>query len=86
MPTSAKKSKSTVRATKVWFTEEHICLKLADGREIKTPLEFYPRLKSATPDQRNKLELNSSGTGIHWPQLDEDLTVEGIILGRHSSL
>jgi hypothetical protein len=85
MSSSAKKSKSTVRAIKVWFTEDHICLKLADGREIKTPLDFYPRLRNATPDERNNVELNNTGTGIHWPQLDEHLTVEGIILGKHSS-
>ena len=86
MPSSAEKSKSTLQAVKIWFMEGFICLRLADGREIKTPLEFYPRLKNANPDERNNFILNSTGSGIHWPQLDEDLTVEGIILGKRSVL
>jgi len=82
MPSSAQNPKSNSRALKVWFTDEHICLKLSDGREIKTPLEFYPRLKKASDQDRKAFELDSSGTSIHWPKLDEDLTVEGIVLGR----
>lgn len=54
---------------------------LDDGREISVPLEFYPRLNSATKDQREKYELIGLGTGIHWSEIDEDLSVEGIVFG-----
>jgi hypothetical protein len=66
----------------VFFTEDAICVQLADGREVRTPLENYPRLKKATPAQRMRFEIIGLGTGIHWPDLDEDLSVEGIVLGR----
>jgi hypothetical protein len=70
------------RAVRVFFTEDAIGVQLADGREVRTPLEYYPRLKKATPAQQMNLEIIGLGTGIHWPDLDEDLSVEGIALGR----
>jgi len=51
---------------------------------VKTPLEFYPRLKNATKAERGNFQLIGLGSGIHWPDLDEDLSVEGIVLGRKS--
>ena len=84
MSSSAKKNESLSIATKVSFTEDFICVQLADGREIRTPMEFYPRLKRATPEQRNNFKLIGLGTGISWEELDEDLSVEGIVLGRKS--
>jgi len=71
-------------ALHVNFTDDSICLVLSDGREVKTPLEFYPRLKNATKEQRENCQLIGLGSGIHWPDLDEDLSVEGIVLGRKS--
>ncbi|PIU83202.1 MAG: DUF2442 domain-containing protein [Elusimicrobia bacterium CG06_land_8_20_14_3_00_38_11] len=71
-------------AKKITFTNGFLCLHLADGREIKVPLEFYPRLKKATKKQREKYEIIGLGTGIHWPEIDEDLSVEGIIAGQPS--
>jgi len=71
-------------ATLVNFTDDSICLVLSDGREVKSPLEFYPRLKNATKEQRENFQLLGLGSGIHWPDLDEDLSVEGIVLGRKS--
>lgn len=71
-------------AIKVYFTEDAICLQLSDGREVKAPLEFYPRLKNATRKQRTHFQLIGLGTGIHWPDLDEDLSVEGIVLGKRA--
>jgi hypothetical protein len=68
-------------AVKVWFGDDSIFVALEDGREIKVPLEYYPRLSGATKKQREKFELIGNGTGIHWPDLDEDLSVEGILLG-----
>jgi len=84
MSSLARKFEAVFIATKVSFTEDSVCLQLADGREVKTPLEFYPRLKNATPAQRKNYKLIGLGTGIHWVDLDEDLSVEGIVLGRPS--
>ena len=71
-----------IQALEVSFTEDQICLLLSDGREIKTPLAFYPSLLKSTPEQRKNFKIIGLGSGIHWPDLDEDLSVEGIILGR----
>ena len=82
MNSLARKFEPVFVATGVWFSEDSICLQLADGREVKTPLEFYPTLKNATASQRKKFRLIGLGTGIHWDDIDEDLSVEGIVLGR----
>lgn len=71
-------------ATSVSFKDNMICLELADGREIKTPLEFYPSLASATPKQLGNYRFIGDGKGIHWEDLDEDLSVESIVLGRRA--
>lgn len=72
-------------AVNVHFTDDMICLTLSDGREISTPLEFYPRLATATPEQLKKFYLIGGGRGIHWEELDEDLSVASIILGRRAT-
>ncbi len=82
MSTAQKKDEPKVRATKVWFEADFICLQLTDGREVKTPLSFYPRLMNATESQRLKFELSNGGYGIHWEEIDEDLSTEGIALGK----
>jgi hypothetical protein len=71
-------------AVTVEFTPDFLCLHLADGREIRVPLTFYPRLKNATKKQRENFQILGMGTGIHWPEIDEDLSVEGIVAGRPS--
>jgi hypothetical protein len=71
-------------ATDVFFTEDAIGIQLSDGRVVYAPLEFYPRLKNATHEQRQDYELIGLGTGIHWKSLDEDLSVAGIVLGDRS--
>ena len=81
MNSLAKKLEHEFVATKVWFSEDSLFISLDDGREIKVPLEFYPRLIKATKQQRENYELIGIGTGIHWPDVDEDLSVEGIVLG-----
>jgi len=73
------------RATGLSFTEDCLCLQLSDGREIRVPLEFYPSLKSATQEQRENFEMIGLGSGIHWPSLNEDLSVRGIVLGYPSA-
>jgi hypothetical protein len=55
---------------------------LVDGRTIGTPIRWYPRLLNATPTQRAKWELMGAGRGVHWPEIDEDLSVEGMLAGR----
>jgi hypothetical protein len=65
--------------TAAWCDDHSLHVKLADGREIATPLWWYPSLLRATHTQRNTMELMF--TGIHWPDLDEDLSVEGMLKG-----
>lgn len=68
-------------ASRVWCTDDFLHVELTDGREIKVPLEFYPRLKQATQAEREHVELIGLGSGIHFRDIDEDLSVEGILLG-----
>lgn len=81
MNSSLQKIEQNFAATKVWFDGDSLCVALADGREIKTPVDFYPRLRDATKKQRESYQLIGLGTGIHWPEIDEDLSVDGIVLG-----
>jgi len=82
MNSSAEKIDAVPRALRVWIDDDFICIQLTDGREVKTPLEFYPTLVGATKEQRQNFEVFGQGTAIHWPELDEDLPVEGIVQGR----
>ncbi|MCY3022337.1 MAG: DUF2442 domain-containing protein [Planctomycetota bacterium] len=72
------------RARDVKVTENALTIELYDGRVIGVPLAWYPRLKHGTCKERNNWELIADGYGIHWPDLDEDLSVEGILAGRRS--
>jgi len=72
------------RAQKVVVGEDSLTVDLMDGRTITVPLLWYPRLWHGTPKERNKLEIIGDGTLIHWPDLDEDLSVLGILAGRRS--
>ena len=54
---------------------------LADGRRLGVPLAYFPRLLKASPEQRNRYELSGAGSGIHWDELDEDISVEGLLMG-----
>jgi Protein of unknown function (DUF2442) len=71
-----------LRARAVEFTATDLVVTLADGRKIATPLEWYPRLRSASATQRTNYEIMSMG--IHWPDLDEDLSVAGMLKGRQT--
>jgi len=62
-----------------------ICLLLSDKKEIRFPVELNKRLKNAKPDQLNNIELICNGTGLHWPDLDEDLSVVGILEGKYGA-
>lgn len=69
------------RARKVWFDEENLWLLLYDGRQLSVPLSFFPRLLHATAEQRVKLTISGGGTGLHWDEIDEDISVRGLLLG-----
>src|SRR6266849_10801552 len=71
-------------AKRVRVTNDSLVVDLADGRTLAVPLAWYPRLAYGTPSQRSKWRLIGRGEGIHWPDLDEDLSVEGLVLGKPS--
>lgn len=66
-------------AVDVSCNNEALHVTLADGREISVPLDWYPRLLDATPKDRNNWQLIGGGLGIHWEDLDEDVTVESLL-------
>jgi hypothetical protein len=69
------------RVKAVTLDEDRLSVELMDGRMISVPLAWYPRLANATLDQRNHWEIAGGGYGIHWPDLDEDLSTEGMLRG-----
>ena len=69
-------------ATKIWFDNENMWVALSDGRQLSVPLTYFPRLLNASPEQRSKFELSGGCTGIHWEEIDEDISVPGLILGN----
>ena len=73
--------KTDERVAGVSFDGERLIVDLMDGRTIAVPLAWYPRLLDATPEQRADWEVAGAGYGIHWPQIDEDLSVEGLLRG-----
>ena len=68
-------------ALKVSFDADTMWVSLADGRTIGIPLAFFPRLLDAEPDQRSKYSISGGGSGLHWDALDEDISVEHLLLG-----
>ncbi|MDE3035500.1 MAG: DUF2442 domain-containing protein [Nitrospirota bacterium] len=72
------------RARQVSVTEEALTVDLVDGRTITVPLAWYPRLWHGTAKERSNIEVVGDGAYIHWPDLDEDLTVAGLLAGRRS--
>jgi hypothetical protein len=73
-----------VRAQKVTISEDALTADLSDGRTISVPLAWYPRLLNGTPEERGNWRLIGMGEGIHWPDLDEDVSVENLVVGRPS--
>ena len=67
---------------KAWYENSMICLILSDRKEIRFPVELNKKLMNATDQQRSNIEIICAGTGLHWPDLDEDLSITGIIEGR----
>jgi len=69
------------RVKDVRFTEDTMAVDLIDGRTIIVPLAWYPRLLDATPAQRGNWHISGAGYGIHWPDVDEDLSTDGLLRG-----
>jgi hypothetical protein len=65
-------------------TEDSLVVDLSDGRTVSVPLAWFPRLLHGTPAERDKWRLIGDGEGIHWPDLDEDISVENLLLGKPS--
>lgn len=74
-----------IRAISVEITDDTLSVDLADGRTIAVPLAWYPRLHHGTPAERAKWRLIGMGEGIHWDDLDEDVSVENLLLGNAST-
>jgi hypothetical protein len=83
MNTLATEIRTTV-ARSISVTEDSLIVDLDDGRTITVPLAWFPRLLNGSDEERKDLRLIGKGEGIHWPQLDEDISVEGLIFGRPS--
>jgi hypothetical protein len=76
---------SEPRVMEVSLTDDDLVVQLADGRRLAVPLAWFPRLLRATPEQRENFTILGKGTGIHWPDVDEDLSVEGLLRGARSA-
>lgn len=69
-------------ATSLKFDDDTMWVQLADGRVIGVPLAWFPRLLRASPEQRLRFEISGGGQGLHWDELDEDISVAGLLAGR----
>jgi hypothetical protein len=84
MSSSTTPEPGTALALQVTVTDDAVVVDLADGRTLAVPIAWYPRLAHATPPERANWRVTGRGEGIHWPDLDEDLSVEGLLAGRAS--
>ncbi|MFW6067913.1 MAG: DUF2442 domain-containing protein [Myxococcota bacterium] len=67
------------RAVDLSFDDDMLVVRLEDGRELRVPIEWYPSLRDATVEQRQRWEFIGGGVGVHWPDLDEDLSIRGML-------
>ncbi len=74
----------TAAAKNVRVTDRTLVVELRDGRVVSVPLTWYPRLAEGSPSERRRWELLGPGIGIHWPDLDEDISVDGLLQGLPS--
>ena len=82
---SATKVLTSPRVVNVSITDDTLSVDLEDGRTISVPIGWYPRLAYGTPEERNNFQISGAGYGIYWPELDEDIGVEGLLLGKKST-
>ncbi|MDA2924649.1 DUF2442 domain-containing protein [Acidobacteria bacterium AH-259-L09] len=78
---STLQPKAGERVKDVRFSEDSLVVDLMDGRTISVPLAWYPRLLAATPEERSNCKVAGGGFGIYWPDIDEDLSTEGLLRG-----
>jgi len=83
MSTSSLASETALGAA-VRVTGRALVVQLNDGRTVSAPIEWYPRLAEGRPAERRRWEFIGRGTGIHWPDLDEDISIESLLAGRRS--
>jgi len=74
---------TTALAAAVEFDEDMMHVTLTDGRVLSVPLAWFPSLSQATPEQRQNCEIGAGGRGLHWEELDEDLSVAGLMAGAY---
>ena len=82
---SSAEQVETPRAMSVSSSEDELTVQFTDGRSISVPLSWYPRLEHATREERQQWELIGDGTGIHWPAVDEDISVVSLLRGLPSN-
>ncbi|MDE2060582.1 MAG: DUF2442 domain-containing protein [candidate division NC10 bacterium] len=82
---SAAVTPALARVVNVIMTDDTLALDLEDGRTISIPIGWYPRLAHGTPAERAHFQISGAGYGVHWPDLDEDIGVEGLLLGKKST-
>ena len=75
---------SQARAMDAVVSEDTLTVELEDARTVSVPLVWYPRLWHGTPEERGNWEISGAGYGIHWPDLDEDISVKGLLIGNPS--
>jgi hypothetical protein len=73
-----------IKASSVRVSDDALIVDLSDGRTVSAPLAWYPRLLHGTAAERDDHQFIGEGLGIHWPRLDEDISVEGVLAGRRS--
>jgi hypothetical protein len=73
-----------LRIAGVTVGDARLTVDLSDGRMISAPLSWFPRLAAATPEQRCNWEISGGGMGAHWPEIDEDISIEGLLRGAPS--
>ncbi len=74
-----------VKIINVTISDDTLAVDLEDGRTIAVPIGWFPRLAYGTPAERAHFQISGAGYGIHWPDLDEDIGIEGLILGKKST-
>lgn len=74
------------KASKVFFDDDNLWLLLKDGRQISVPLVYFPKLLNAHPEERTKFEISGGGVGLHWDDLDEDISVPALLSGNVSKI
>jgi hypothetical protein len=81
MSSSVLSPKADIRVRDVSVSDDELTVRLMDGRTLSVPVAWYPRLADAAPAQRADWQIAGGGYGIHWPQIDEDLSTEGLLRG-----